>query len=221
MDKLKNLLKSKFGIIVISVIAFLIAQEIASSYRAKSSMEKGVKEVEKKIEVVVAESKNSESPSAELKKKFDEFGKEHIEKQKTEESKAYAAANIIWGAYMVNLRSRYEYCKNYGVELNKFVDVYKKRNSKTYEEVKKFQEKIEKKNNLKISENDTYAAVRESNMRVLDVSMKELSSSWKVDMKTTCEAFNLEAENLSSYLDLSKTVPEYIQILTNYTARNN
>ena len=219
MEKFKELAKNKFVLILVAVIAYFVVKELKTSYSLNSGYREGASEISKKFDDISAKTKEGESVTENVQKEFSELAKQQVDKQTSESEKAFAAANIVWGAYVINVRGRYDYCKKYGVDLTEFENLYKKRNDKIYLDVLKIQKADFKANNMTYNENDLYANLKDAQAKMLNQNMEELSKTWNVDMKLTCTNFNLSADKIIDFLDLNKTVPSYVEIVTNYASK--
>jgi hypothetical protein len=222
MNKIKELAKNKIVLIAVAVISFLVVREIKIYYQEKQAIQKGLDDVGKRYDDVLSKTKEGESAIENVKKEFSEIAKQKLDSKKDEKSKIYTAANYIWGSYMLNVRTRYDFCKAYGVDIGEFVQTYKNKNSYIMNDVSKIFKIEFTAKNLEFNENRLYSEVKEFHAKVVKQDMLEVAKTWDTnDMKLVCQNFNEQANMIADILSLDKTMPEIAKIVIDGSKKLN
>jgi hypothetical protein len=217
MNKLKEIASSKLFLIIVAVIAFFIVKELKIAYYDN----KVVSKYSEMYDSIVSKTKEGEYASDNVKEEFTKITKDELDKVSGFE-KTNKAANNFWGAYAVNVTARYDFCKENGVDITKFVVEFKKVNASFYKDYVKtkkqyainsgilFSEDILKKEEEKLS-----VKLKDYNKKVITQGMIDASEKWNTNgnMKLTCEFLNDNSEELAKLMSLDKIMPDIIKTL--------
>ena len=217
MIKLKEIVSSKIFLIIAFFIAFFIVKELKIAYYDN----KVVSELSEKYDSIVLNTKDGEYASENAKKEFDKINKYEMDKLSGFE-KTNEAANRFFGAYTINVRSNYDFCLEYGVDITKFITEYKNVNSSFYRDYIKTKKqfyinsgKLFSEDALKKEDDDLYNSIKDLLKKAITQTMKDRSKLWNTngDMKLTCKLLNDNYEELAKFMSLDKVVPDIIQVM--------
>jgi len=213
MDKLKELAKNKVVLILVAVLSFFIVKEIKTQYQISKGYEKGADNVIKKYDEISSRVEDGKSVVEEVRKEFTNIANDDLNKKSGNE-KVFSAANYVWGAYVFNVRTRYDFCKQYGVDISQFVNAYTAKNSEVFDAVIKIQKSDFKAHGMTYSENDLYNSLKDAQLKMVKQDMIEVSKTWKTDdMNLVCQNFNKVAYTIVDIISLNKTMPQFVQIV--------
>lgn len=222
MEKFKELSKNKIVLILVFIASFFIVKEIKTQYEVRSGYKKGVDEVIKKYDEVASNTKEGDSVVENTRKEFTNIAKDNLDSKKDEKSKVFSAANYVWGAYIFNVRGRYDFCKSYGVDIREFVTAYKNVNLNVMNDVYKIMKADFKEHNLAFDENILYSEMKDAQNKMIKQDMLEVGKSWgTADMKLTCQNFNSSAEKIADIISLEKRMPEFTKIVIDGAGKFN
>jgi hypothetical protein len=145
--------------------------------------------------------------------------KNTLKNSKSSQDKALNASLYLFGAYNMNVVSRFEFCKKYDVDISKFVDAYKKENYAIYDKSKKIISTEFNKKKYEFSESSFIDTMQDETMKYVKQDMLEISQSWKMDYKNTCLVLSKNEkiiDKLVDYSNLQKTLPEAYTIVNQY-----
>lgn len=121
--------------------------------------------------------------------------------------KENSAASLFIGYYLVNMRSRVEYCSKQGVDIAEFSNEFGKVNQR---------ELVSARNILKLTheaEDDFYQQSKDGFTKAIETQMQKQANEAKISMKDFCEAIKANSEVMADSLQYSKLVPIQSQIL--------
>ena len=215
MSKIKEILKNKFVRIFIGIILILIFNELSKPYFQSKKIEHEMNSINKRFDEIKENTKPNESVMENASKQFQKEAKELLDSKKDEKSKSVTAANVINGAYISNVRTRYDYCKDQGVDISEFVKKYKSRNALIMRDVKKILETHFKEKNFRVEEEQLYLKMKPTAYKMITQDMLEISKVWKItDMAKVCSNLNTFADQITDSIALTKVLPEYSKIVT-------
>jgi len=213
MEKLKELVKNKFILILVAIASFFIVKELKTQYSLNKAYEKGSENVIKKYDEIANKVEDGKSVVEEVRKEFTNIATDDLNKKSGNE-KIFGAANYVWGAYALNARGRYDFCKQYGVDISKFTNAYKAKNKSIFDAVIKIQTSDFKSHGMTYNENDLYNSIKEAQAKMVKQDMLEVSQTWKTnDMAIVCQNFNTSADAIVDIVALNKTMPQFVQIV--------
>lgn len=222
MEKLKELAKNKFVLILVAVASYFIVKEIRTRYEISNGYKKGIDEVVQKYDEVASNTKEGESVVENTRKEFTTIAKENLDSKKDEKSKIFSAANYVWGAYIFNVRGRYDFCKSYGVDIRQFVNAYKNANAVVMNDVYKIQKADFREHNMKYDEDMLYSEMKDAQYKMVKQDMLEVGQSWgNTDMKLTCQNFNVSADKIADIIALDKRMPDFTKIVVDGASKFN
>lgn len=121
--------------------------------------------------------------------------------------KENSAASLFIGYYLVNMRSRVEYCSKQGVDIAEFSNEFSKVNQR---------ELVSARNILKLTheaEDNFYQQSKDGFTKAIETQMQKQANEAKISMKDFCEAIKANPEVMADSLQYSKLVPIQSQIL--------
>ena len=119
-----------------------------------------------------------------------------------------AAANQFLGFYLMNARTRPEYCLSLGVAIPTFVSEFDKINQRELISARKIQA-----TSPDPDEEKFYQLVKASMLKTLTFQMKDQSSQLKMTEKEFCEAFESSATEIAGRLRFSELLPAQSKVL--------
>ena len=117
--------------IILLVLSFLVmfcTVYYGAAYYDKYSASKTAGELLDTIKEEARESYPDELEMAAMKKVAISRSEDDLNNQKTFENKRKKAADIFFGFYLINVKSRVEYCLDLGVNIAPFSSLFKKSN---------------------------------------------------------------------------------------------
>lgn len=157
--------------------------------------------------------KDSESKLANLQKEGSERTKKILNNAPEGNQKLFIASSQIYGPYLLNVNTRYEFCKKYGVDIGDFIKSFKEKNIRIYTLAKKIQIDTYRDYGKVFNEDEFSNKIGVISMKTIDLEMNNLSKSWQVDLKQVCENLNLGADKLTKNLIIEKNLPEASKII--------
>ena len=119
-----------------------------------------------------------------------------------------AAANQFLGFYLVNARTRPEYCLSLGVAIPTFVSQFDKINQRELISARKIQA-----TSPEPDEEKFYQFVKASMLKTLTFQMKDQASQLKMTEKEFCEALESNATEIAGRLRFSELMPSQSKVL--------
>lgn len=168
----------------------------------------------KQMDAAVTESINDAKPvdgksaSEALREKTMKHANEVIANTSDNDKKLSTAASQFMGFYLVNVRTRPEYCLTLGVAIPTFV--------KEFEEIN-HPELIAARKALAILPSDEekfYLQARESILKGFIFQIKDQAVQYKITEKQICEATELNAKEFASEMQFSKLMPLQSKTMT-------
>lgn len=119
-----------------------------------------------------------------------------------------AAANQFLGFYLVNARTRLEYCSSLDVAIPTFVSELEKINQRELISARKIQAASPEPDEEKF-----YQLVKTSMLKTLTFQMKDQASQLKITEKEFCEALESNAAEIAGRLRFSELLPSQSKVL--------
>lgn len=119
-----------------------------------------------------------------------------------------AAANQFMGFYLMNTRTRPEYCLSHGVPIPTFVSEFDKINQRELISARKIQATSSDPDEEKL-----YQLVKASMLKTLTFQIKDQSSQLKITEKEFCQAFESNATEIVDRLRFSELMPSQSKVL--------
>lgn len=142
------------------------------------------------------------------------FRDEAIEKSaeslanKTGDRKLNAAADMYWGFYFVNTRSRSEFCKGHGVDISNFSKVFSDMHQNETLKARLIYAKFSK-----ISEEQLYQKMQSLLFKTVTEDMQAISSQYKISFPQACQVLDEHAKEIVADMLISKTQPAVSNVL--------
>lgn len=131
--------------------------------------------------------------------------------QKSGEQKADAAAGQFIGFYMINVRTRHDYCKALGVDISPFTNTFVAEHKELYAKSRMIHarspytpDKIE---------NTMYVQLQPTLQQTISEAMTTLAKQNNVTEKDVCVAFNVNGAELAAEMNLAKVNPTLNQAM--------
>jgi hypothetical protein len=125
-------------------VAFVLVKELKSSWVASSSMQEAGETAStaagKAIRAAQSQATAGKPATEFVIEKSQKEMTATLDKETTDKTKQLvSASNFFFGAYVLNTRSRPDYCASLGVDIKSFVEAYKRQNQSVFEAAKKIQ----------------------------------------------------------------------------------
>lgn len=164
--------------------------------------------------------KTGESKLSNLQKEGANRSKKILNDAADGNEKLYIAASQVYGAYLYNVNARYDFCKNYDVDISHFVNVFRQKNIRIYTLAKKIQIDTYRSYGREFNEDEVYKRLGGITTKTIDLEMNDLSKSWQMNLKQTCEKLISSADNLTKTLIIEKNLPEASKIILDNASKD-
>lgn len=125
-----------------------------------------------------------------------------------------SSAGVIIASFMLHTRTLPEFCNSKGVNVNKFVEDYKKKNVVLYVDAFTIANEYEKSYGKTFSEEKYYESMKSSFQNRIESDFTSLSKKFNIDLKSTCEQFNTNSKSMNENISLLKLYPQESKIVT-------
>ena len=197
---------TRYGAVVCAIVAVKLLGAISQPPTTAQAVEK----MDTTITKAMSEAKPVDGKSA------TEVMGENMRKKANDElarlpdgrKKLDAAANQFLGFYLVNARTRPEYCLSLGVAIPTFVSEFDKINQRELISARKIQA-----TSPEPDEEKFYQFVKASMLKTLTFQMKDQTSQLKMTEKEFCEALESSATETAGRLRFSELMPSQSKVL--------
>lgn len=200
-----------FLISVIAILGLLLFKEWRSDQLTSKAVGSKASimydEIRDKAEANHPDKPLSESMRQEAVKKS---GKDLSEK--SGEDKAMSAASQFLGYYLVNVKTRYDYCKNLGVDITPFVSAFKAENKQLYEKSRA----IVARGGVTSFEEIQDIYLKNSSpviSKVISDDMETAAKAHNISTKDVCGLYRSKGAELAALHKLSKRNPHVYKAL--------
>lgn len=197
---------TRYGAIVCAIVAVKLLGAISQPEITTQAVEK----MDATITQAMTEAKPVDGKSA------TEVMAENMRKKANDEltrlpdgrKKLDAAANQFPGFYLVNARTRPEYCSSLGVAIPTFVSEFDKINQRELISARKIQA-----TSPEPDEEKFYQLVKASMLKTLTFQIKDQASQLKITEKEFCQALESSATEIAGRLRFSELMPSQSKVL--------
>ncbi|UTW01179.1 hypothetical protein KDW99_08665 [Marinomonas rhizomae] len=201
-------------LLVLSLLVMFCTVYYGAAYYDKYLASKMAGELLDTIKEEARESYPDELEMAAMKKVAISRSEDDLNNQKTFEDKRKKAADIFFGFYLINVKSRVEYCLDLGVNIAPFSSLFKKSNWNEYLIAKEARAY----NSSDIEE--LYQLLEPQMMEVVGVDMKGIASENGLSVTESCQLFVDYAPRVVSQMHISAMNPAVYKALT-YNVKND
>ena len=130
-----------------------------------------------------------------------EQAKNNVMAQESIQDKKQTAAQTFLGFYMINSKTRPEYCQKLGIEIEQFVDLFKSSHA---------QEMATANQILKLTpdqQKQIYLLISDQLNQLIDDDMQFIAKEWQVDLSGACQMLNDQANLIVPDMHLSVMQP--------------
>lgn len=117
------------------------------------------------------------------------------------------AASMFMGFFLINTRTRPEFCNEQGIDIQAFVTAFEKQHGV---ELRKARQVMI---DSGMDDNKLYSLLEPQFQKMLLQDMNDISSTNKISMKDTCSLIADQGESLATRMHISKTQPKVYQVL--------
>jgi hypothetical protein len=168
------------------------------------------KETDKLIETIKETSKEEYPDEVEIvamQKTAARRSEENMNAQGSFEGKRKAAADTFFGFYLVNVRTRMEYCRDLGIDVLSFSNLFKETYKKEYSIAKKLRE-------YSLSDIDNlYSSIQPVVMKVIKQDMESLAAGNGMSISESCQLLVDEASQIIYSMHMSTSNPAVYSVL--------
>lgn len=197
---------SKFLWIIVAIGAFIAVKQIKQEWYDQKALDKAGANAEQQMDAMrsQAAAENPNNPTEALQEKLLKKSQEELAK-KSGDQKADEAAGQYLGFYLINVRTRYEYCKAFGVNITPYVTAFKADNEALYQKSREIHARTAYSPD-KI-ENELYKQVATSFHKTVSDDMQATAKEYKMTTKEVCLAFSSNAQELAKAMSLANVNP--------------
>ena len=195
------------------VIAFLVVKEVKQWYfdnRALENAGVAASQAMDDLRTKVAAEHPEKPVVYALQEEAVKQSAENLAK-KSGDQKSDAAAGQFIGYYMINVRTRHEYCKGLGVDISPYTNAFVQENKDLYAKSRTIHargpytpDKVE---------NEMYRQLMPSMQKTISEAMTAMAKQNNMTEKDVCAAFNANGVTLASEMQLSKISPALYQAM--------
>lgn len=131
--------------------------------------------------------------------------------EKSGDDKSLAAAGQYLGYYLVNVKSRYEFCNSLGVDITPFVTAFKAENEKFYEKSRAIVARRGFSNLQEIE--DLHLKNSSVIYKVISDDMGNVAKAKKMTVKDVCGLYRTKGAELAAFHKLSNRNPYVYKVL--------
>jgi hypothetical protein len=186
--------------VLVFVLAFAAAKIGLQTYREH----RAVADAAQKLEQLQAQAESrhpGESATLALKKEAAASAATELQRAPNASARERSAADMFWGYYFLNTRSRPEYCRARGVDIHAFVAAFAAANADELRAARAIYRRAG------ADENDTYRLSASLLDKVLQQDMREAATSNHLSEIEVCQVIEDHADALVARLQLSKAQP--------------
>ena len=193
---------SKFGVVIFAVVAI----NLYPMYKSQNAAKILDSEINKTIEQANANTKDGGNIADTLREDSIEKANKKIESSSGSEKKIAAASQFL-GYYLVNTKTRKDYCSNLGVTITNFVKEFESEHATDLSNTRKIlKTTIE-------AEDNFYLTSKSSFEKVLNVEMPAQAKQLNVTEKQICETLESDAVNIAKAMQFSDVMPLQAKVI--------
>jgi hypothetical protein len=197
---------SRFGAIVCAIVAV----KLLGAMSQPEITTQAVQEMDATINQAIIEAKPVDGKSATdvMVENMRKKANDELDKHPDGREKLDTAANQFLGFYLVNARTRQEYCLSLGVAIPTFVSEFDKINQRELISARKIQA-----SSPLPDEEKFYQSVKASMLKTLTFQMKDQASQLKMTEKDFCQALESNPTEIAGRLRFSELMPSQSRVL--------
>ncbi len=197
---------TRYGAVVCAIVAVKLLGAISQPEITAQAVEK----MDATITQAMTEAKLVDGKSATkvMSENMQKKANDELAKIPDGRKKLDAAANQFLGFYLVNARTRPEYCSSLGVAIPTFVNEFDKINQRELKSARKIQA-----TSPEPDEEKFYQLVKASMLKTITFAMKDQASQLKITEKELCQAFESSAIEVASSFRFSVLMPSQSKVL--------
>ena len=151
---------------------------------------------------------NPEAPAEAMKEAAGKHMAEQLASQSGDKAKqASTAADQFWGFFLVNTRTRFDYCKEQGVDISSFVKAFERIHGKEVARASA----IYAREGADIDK--IYGMLKVTNRKVIEDDMQGMAKTHNTNLREVCRAFAENGQEIADEMQLSKAHPVLHQVL--------
>lgn len=208
---------STLAFLLAFAVMFVLVKELKSYWFASESMQTASETVaataDKEIRAAQEQAISNKSTTDILIEKGQKDAENTLNRSGDDKKKLTSASNFFFGAYLMNTRSRPEYCKSLGVSIAKFVDDYQKVHKDLFASAERIQIEDFRQHGYKYDFDDLYKLVLPTLQKYLVQDMKDTSTELKISEHDLCQSFQEHADVWVDQLDYRRRAPEVARLL--------
>jgi hypothetical protein len=124
------------------------------------------------------------------------------------QKRANLAADSFWGFYFINARSRLDFCREQGVDIQSFVDAFERGHTTQVATARAIYARSQ------TDENWLYSQIKDQVRKVIIQDMNDMATSNGISAKEACQLIADNAEDFAREMHVSKRVPALFQALS-------
>jgi len=219
-DKLKEKYKSVFGILVMVVaggLGYFAVKEVKKQWFQSEAIEKASESaavsMEQDIKLAQSQATTEKNTSTILLEEARKSATSTLNTTSTYKQKLEAASNMFFGAYLLNTRTRPDYCASLGIPIKSFVSTYKQKHHQLFTTAERIQIQDFADHGYTYNIDKLYKMMSPSHEKVIVQDMKDVASNLEISEREVCQSFEQNSTEWVDLFDLRKIVPEITKIL--------
>jgi hypothetical protein len=193
---------SKFGVVIFAILAI----NLYPAYKSQNAAKIMDTEINKAIEQANVNTKDGGNVADTLREESMEKANKKIESSSGNEKKIAAASQFL-GYYLVNTKTRKDYCLNFGVEITNFVKEFESVNTNDLNAARKIL------NTTLDAEDNFYKTSKNSFEKIINIDMTSQAKQYSVTEKQICEALEADAANIAQSMRFSVAMPVQSKVI--------
>ena len=192
--------------IVAAIVAFMVVDIGFQKYREHAATH----ELDEKLAQLKADAarNNPNVPTSEaIKQEAIADAGRLLKDAPDEEKRRQTAASTFFGFYLVNMRSRAEYCQDQGVDIQPFTDLFARNHANVLAAARPILA------TTGYDEDKMYAMLKSQLRQMTEIDMKDIATGSKTDAKGACQLIVTNAEVVADRLQLAKVQPAVYRAL--------
>lgn len=142
-----------------------------------------------------------------LRQEFVEITTKKLNSESDPKRKLKTAAANFYGFYLINVRGRAEYCREYGVDISPFVSEFARIHVNELARAEKIS------SDESITAEGLYVSLQPQMRKMLAQDMKDVGLQWNVSQQEACKLIAQNGEALANEMHISKSQPVVFQAL--------
>jgi hypothetical protein len=200
----KNYWGRKIGSAAIWVVAFVVAYVVVYTFRTWSTEDRAVRGAEntfKEVQTAAAKNNPELSPAEGMHREAVKRSTAKIESQSGDQQ-ANTAADMFWGFFFVNTRSRPQFCKELGMDISPFVEEFQRMHSAEFAKAHSIY-----KRDSKITSDELYVKLEPQLRKTVEIDMDSIAKREKLSILDICGIFATHGALIAKEMPLSKMQP--------------